>query len=403
MPLAICRPQGKLCRGFQLQLLPVASRALAPSDLRVNRKRGRVVAARNRRAIAARSVKMMKREQLEALRDKVSCEVALEALGWEIDRKESSRRAVKYRRGNDIIIVTHEGRGWFDPLSDRKGDVFGLSMFLDRIPFPEAAEWVAELVGFEASRPAWPGRRSGKVIKALDVRWRDRRVPSPGSGAWRYLCRSRSIPAHIVRQAIQQDLLREGPLGSMWAAHLETDGHVVGWEERGQDWRGFATGGSKVLFRLGPADANRLCVTEAAIDAMSLAALEGMREHTLYLSTGGGWSPATDAALIELAGQNGAQLIAATDANSQGDIYADRLRGIAQAVGCDWQRLRPSADDWNEVLQMKEKENRERKMEKKDEACRMRASRVKGGFARQVPALDPAGRDAGETGGVMKD
>jgi len=345
----------------------------------------------------------MKREQLEALRDKVSCEVALEALGWEIDRKESSRRAVKYRRDNAIIIVTHEGRGWFDPLSDRKGDVFGLSMFLDRISFPEAAERVASLVGFEVSRPAWPGRRRGKVIEALDVRWRDRRRPCPGSEAWRYLCWSRCIPAHIIRQAIQQDLVREGPFGSMWAAHIDKDDDVVGWEERGPDWRGFATGGSKLLFRLGAGSGTRLCVTEAAIDAMSLAALEGMREHTLYLSTGGGWSPATDAALTELAGRAGAQLIAATDANSQGEIYADRLRGIAQAIGCDWQRLRPPADDWNEVLQMKEKENRERKMEKKNEVCRMRASRVKGGFARQVPALDPAGREAGETGGVMKD
>jgi hypothetical protein len=189
----------------------------------------------------------------------------------------------------------------------------------------------------------------------------------------------------------------------MWAAHLDKDGHVVGWEERGPNWRGFATGGSKVLFRIGTGSGTRLCVTEAAIDAMSLAALEGMREHTLYLSTGGGWSPATEAALKELAAQTGAQLIAATDANPQGDIYADRLRGIAQSIGCDWRRLRPAADDWNEVLQTKEKENRERQMQKKEEACGMRASRVKGGFARQAPALDPAGHEAGKARGVMKD
>ena len=56
----------------------------------------------------------------------------------------------------------------------------------------------------------------------------------------------------------------------MWAVHLDADGAVAGWEERGPDWRGFATGGAKVLFRLGRPDALRLCVTEAAIDAMSL-------------------------------------------------------------------------------------------------------------------------------------
>ncbi|MBP1886594.1 hypothetical protein J2Z50_004897 [Ensifer mexicanus] len=33
----------------------------------------------------------------------------------------------------------------------------------------------------------------------------------------------------------------------------------------------------------------------------------------------------------------------------------------------------------------------------------MRAARVKGGFARLKPALDPDGRDAGGSQGVMKD
>jgi len=74
----------------------------------------------------------------------------------------------------------------------------------------------------------------------------------------------------------------------MWAAHTDDAGSVVGWEQRGPEWRGFATGGAKVLFRLGSPDANCLCVTEAAIDAMSLAAIEGLRNGAVYLSTGGG-------------------------------------------------------------------------------------------------------------------
>jgi hypothetical protein len=31
---------------------------------------------------------------------------------------------MKYRRGDAIIIVIHDGKGWFDPLSDGKGDVY---------------------------------------------------------------------------------------------------------------------------------------------------------------------------------------------------------------------------------------------------------------------------------------
>lgn len=306
----------------------------------------------------------MKREELEALRAKVSCEAVLERAGYEIDLKESTHRAVKYRRSGSIVIVTHDGRGWFDPLSDEKGDVFGLAIFLEKIPFPSAAEAVASLVGYQLSRPEWRSPRSCVLLEDIVDRWRSRRTPSPGSGAWRYLCWARFIPAAIAGQAVREGVLREGPSGSMWAAHVDSEGRVVGWEERGPDWRGFATGGSKVLFRFGRSDASRLCVTEAAIDAMSLAALEGSREQTLYLSTGGGWSPATDAALAELAARSGLTLVAATDANSQGDVYAERLRGIAEASGCDWQRLHPPAEDWNEVLQNRERKKRGRESER---------------------------------------
>ena len=95
----------------------------------------------------------MKREELEALRAKVSCEAVLEQAGYEIDLKESTRRAVKYRRGGNIVIVTHDGCGWFDPLSDDKGDIFALVQRLDHIGFVEGVESVASLVEFHSSDP----------------------------------------------------------------------------------------------------------------------------------------------------------------------------------------------------------------------------------------------------------
>lgn len=341
----------------------------------------------------------MKREELEALRARVSCEALLEQAGYEVDLKESTRRAVKYRHGGDIIIVTHDGRGWFNPLGDEKGDVFRLAMFLEKATFPAAAEAVAALVGFHLSRPQWNPAQPMMSGEVIGDRWRRRRAPWSGSGAWRYLCWARWIPATIVRQAIQEGVLREGPFGSMWAAHVDSKGCLVGWEERGSDWRGFSTGGSKVLFRFGPDDASRLCVTEAAIDAMSLAALEGSREGTLYLSTGGGWSSATDAALCELAVRPGLTLVAATDANPQGDIYAERLRALAEASGCDWQRLRPPADDWNEVLKAKEKERREKRMETKmrPAACALAASR-EASPGKSRPLTSPDARPAARQG-----
>jgi len=66
-----------------------------------------------------------------------------------------------------------------------------------------------------------------------------------------------------------------------------------------------------------------------------------------------------------LASRPGAQLVAATDANAQGEAFATRLRAIAEEAGCDWLRLRPPAEDWNEVLKARMKEEMERREERR--------------------------------------
>jgi hypothetical protein len=292
----------------------------------------------------------MEKSEIEELRDRVGCAALLEDDGWKVDVKESTRRAVKYRRDAKIVIVIHDGRGWFDPLSAAKGDVFGLAEHLGAHGFPEASARVAALVGFVPAAPAWERQSRPTPIDSVTDRWARRARPRPGSATWRYLTEERGIPESIVATAVQQDLLREGPHGSMWAAHRNGDGALIGWEERGPQWRGFATGGAKEMLRFGQSAAPRICVTEAAIDAMSLAAIQVLRPDTLYVSTGGGWSPAREKAIRRLAARPGTRLVAATDNNRQGDVYADRIRAIAAEAGAGYARSRPRAGDWNEDL-----------------------------------------------------
>lgn len=292
----------------------------------------------------------MDKRGIEELRQKVGCAALLEKDGWKVDVKESTRRAIKYRRDSNIIIVIHEGRGWFDPLSPAKGDVFSLAEHLGADGFVEACDRVADMVGFLPKAPAWrrPARR--KVPGSIAERWENRLKPRPGSPAWRYLTEERGLPAEIVKQVIAFDRLREGPRGSIWAAHSDSAGAITGWEERGPQWRGFATEGAKELFRFGPPESERICITEAAIDAMSLAANEVRGSDTLYVSTGGGWSPATDQAIRNLAKRANVRLVAATDNNRQGDVYAERVRAIAGDASAEYARARPRTVDWNEDL-----------------------------------------------------
>ncbi len=67
--------------------------------------------------------------EIQHLRKGVHCAMLLEHQSppWKIDRKESTKHCLKYRRGSgEILILNHEGRGWWDPQSDAKGDVFDL-------------------------------------------------------------------------------------------------------------------------------------------------------------------------------------------------------------------------------------------------------------------------------------
>jgi hypothetical protein len=290
-------------------------------------------------------------QELEELRTRVDCRVVLERDGWTLDRRESTRRALKYRRGaGEIIIVIHGGRGWFDPLSDAKGDVFTLARILWGGGFCDICAALRPLVGVASAPRDWERRQDQSPPIPLLARWSRRGVPRPGSPTWRYLTVVRSLPATVLERAIATGLLREGPRGSLWAAHRDAAGRLTGWEERGPRWRGFATHGTKMLFRLGVSEPRRLCVTEAAIDAMSLAALEALPADTLYVSTGGGWGPSSVEALRALVAAPGVALIAATDRNRQGDRYAERLAALAGEAGCAFSRLAPEFDDWNDQL-----------------------------------------------------
>src|SRR5260370_26726993 len=116
----------------------------------------------------------MQKRETEGLREKGGCGALLEKEGWKADIKETTRRAIKYRRDSKIVIVIHDGRGWFDPLSTAKGDVFSLAAHLGAGGFTDACDRVAAIVGFIPSAPVLQRPAKPKAIGSIAVRWRHR-------------------------------------------------------------------------------------------------------------------------------------------------------------------------------------------------------------------------------------
>jgi Toprim-like/Protein of unknown function (DUF3991) len=301
--------------------------------------------------------------ELQLFRSSVNCAAVLEGMagGWKLDIRESTRRALKYRRGKgEILIVTHDGRGWWDPLSHAKGDIFGLVQYLDSsLNFGQVRQVLRRFVGVAPAYPTAIRTKQGRgPNRPLHERWAKRPRLRPGSPAWAYLAGARCLPTEILTAATSQDAVREGHFGSAWFAH-RADGAVSHVEVRGPDYRGSLAGGHKTLFQFGYAseDVPRVAIAEGPIDALSLAALESSRPDTLYVATGGGMGPGTLGALLamlaRLATIPNALIASAADANMAGDRYAERHAELAADAGIRFERLRPPEGlDFNDVLKL---------------------------------------------------
>lgn len=301
-------------------------------------------------------------DEIRDLKERVDCRSVLERAGFTFYADESSRHVWKYSRkhgvyGHQIIIVTHHGKGWFSPLDvETKGDIFTLVQFLNPgMNFGQVRVELRPLAGIVPQLPAGNRSSASSQVPDLQLRWNAKRVPRQGSATWKYLAEVRQIPGSVIERAASLGILAEGPYGSMWAAHM-SKGIICGWEMRGERMKSaFCLGGTKSLMRFSwgdPEQCSRVAITEAAIDAFSLAALEGERRDTLYVSTGGGMAPQTREAIQEQCASY--NIVVATDNNEPGDRYAAM---IAPWCGGRYERLRPEGGiDWNDSL--KERRNR---------------------------------------------
>ena len=298
--------------------------------------------------------------ELDQFRQGVSCAVLLERATppWQLDRKGSTRRALKYRRQEgEVVIVNHDGRGWWDPQGSAKGDVFDLVQFLDPgLNFGQVRKALRPFVGLSPTYPeALPKRAVSQPDRPLPERWAARPRLRPGSRGWDYLAGARAIPRPVLLAASEADAVRDGAYGSAWFAHRDEAGQVSHVEVRGPDFKGSLRGGTKTLFRLaGGPSPTRLAVLEAPIDALSLAAIENVRRDTIYVATGGGIGPCSLEALRALLTglqAAGSVLVSAADANKAGDRFASQHQAIAAEAGVAFERLRPTdGTDWNDVL-----------------------------------------------------
>lgn len=274
------------------------------------------------------------------------------------DKQGRDRRT--YTRGSDTIKCTRKGPNWV--WTSNKSGESGSVIDLWRADNPgktlgDARKAFREILGTDTpmSAPAAPNRQEDEPRDHTLARrrWEE----APYIDAQRTYAEDRGISKSTLRRFSGQ--VRCGAFGGIYFAHRNTEtGDIQGFEQRWQkdgaaNTARFAKGGLKTVCVLGEPDtASRLVLFEGGLDALALAEIEG-REDTLYVSTGGGFGPKTEAAIIGLA--KGRKALSGFDNDTAGQAMHKKLLSFLPAA----QRLAPPSriegskgicKDWLDVL-----------------------------------------------------
>lgn len=288
--------------------------------------------------------------------------------GWsDVSRSHpdsSDQRGKRYRiltRGGDTLKCSQvEGKWlWTSNKSGQSGSV--IDLWLQDNPgknIGHARQAFREILG-AATGPtsASPPQKTPEQDDHTEARRRWMDAAQLGDAASSY-AETRGISRRTLARFPNE--VRSGAFGGIYFAHrsMET-GDILGfeqrWEKEGRkNAARFAKGGRKTVNVLGePATATRMVVVEGGLDALALAELE-VRQDTIYVSTGGGFGPLTEAALRRLA--VGRAVLSGFDNDEAGAAMHDKLWDLIAGV----ERYAPPqkidgstaiCKDWLDVLQ----------------------------------------------------
>lgn len=287
--------------------------------------------------------------------------------GWSYDRKHKDghndpqgRDRRTYVRGSETMKATRKGPVWVwtNNKSGESGSV--VDLWLSDNPgstLGDARKAFRGIMGTDTPAPAptasKPQNEELQDHTAARKRWEE----APYVEARRTYAEDRGISKSTLNRFGGQ--VRCGAFGGIYFAHrnIET-GDIQGFEQRWErdgkaNTARFAKGGLKTVCVLGTLEtATRLVIFEGGLDALALAEIEN-RNDTLYVSTGGGFGPRTEAAILKLA--EGREALSGFDNDAAGQAMHKKLLSFLPAT----KRLAPPSriegsskpcKDWLDVL-----------------------------------------------------
>lgn len=302
-------------------------------------------------------------DELERFKRDVNLVELASSYGYVLVRKESGTtcKVMKNEASASKIIVATAPDGhsvFFEVHGDASGSVIDFVKYRENCNLGQARVKLREYTGHPRLNFPISSRDFVKPAPAARdrignaVRWQK---AQPYNGGY---LESRGLTPETIAhfsEHIRIIASLDGKHRNVAFRHDDAQG-VTGWEMKNKGFTGFAVGGGKALFvcqvgETGPP--SRIVICESAIDAMSYCQLS--KKPGLYVSFAGGLSEEQKTMLRKLlTGNPQARVIAATDADRDGEKYALFVHSIRE----DAIRARPEVrrqpgvmyKDWNDVL-----------------------------------------------------
>lgn len=298
--------------------------------------------------------------ELEAFKSNIDLQVYAASLGYERDRRESSRCSTIMRRraDDDKIIIKLNADGHFLYFSvrddDDNGSIIDFLQNRQRMDIGEVRKNLRPWIGkpIASSLPHFaPLEKSSRDRGLVEVQY----AQTADAPRHPYLEQERCLPPCLLSNARFLGRVRIDERGNAIFPHFDQEG-VCGFEKKNHGYTGFARGGEKGLWfsHVRKSDL-ALAICESGIEALSHAVLHP-DGNTRYASIGGEMNhkqpELIKAAIAKMPA--GSRIVAAFNADSEGRKFAGRLEEYVRVVGREdlgFITHEPSAlKDWNEQL-----------------------------------------------------
>ncbi|MBW4503332.1 MAG: plasmid recombination protein [Scytonema hyalinum WJT4-NPBG1] len=292
------------------------------------------------------------RNQLDQLRD-----LPLEDVAWQLGLTKT--KDGKWKGGGHIISIDEPK--WYDfaPGSQKGGGgAIDLVMYVNSCSFQKALAWLSDRFGSGGMLKAATHHARGQAQEIAQTEPIPQFTPpaadsSQWSAVQQYLIQQRGLPANMVqalhsRRFVYADSNQNAVFGMRSLTGETTGAFLRGTRGEDNSFMGYARGTKRAdgwfYLRLGGKpddDITRVVITKSPIDALSLAAIEGMpQQKTMYLV-----ADSTKSLPVEFL-QSIPTVIAAYDSDAAGDELAQAIQDLLPQT----ERMRPIAKDWNSEL-----------------------------------------------------